>query len=105
MVYCVLLQTSDIYIVSYFVDRALYNFFVLIICVCASEQRLNLMSYTNNLNTYIWSYIQWIYKTNLYENITCVIPSNIRYLIWNTQYIAYVRRHTICTLQVNTYDH
>jgi len=71
--------------------------------LCASEQWLNLMSYTSNLNTYIWSYIQWIYKTNLYGNIAYIIPQNIRYLRWNTQYIAYVKDipYFLCT----SYDH
>ena len=41
-------------------------------------------------------------KTTLYDNITYIIPPNIRYLKWNTQYIAHVRIDTICALQVNT---
>lgn len=70
--------------------------------LCASEQRLSLISYKSNFNTYIWSYITLISK-NFYMNVwRILIPANIWYHARNTQYIPNIRRHTISAHQLNT---
>jgi hypothetical protein len=74
--------------------------------VIASEQSLYLICYTNNLIAFIWSYIHWIYKKRYIKllHILVLIPWNIWYNKWNTQYIPYIRWHIISAHHLNSYD-
>ena len=45
-----------------------------------------------------------LYTPSLLQVIHILIPSDTWYLRWNTQFITYIRWHTISALHLNTYN-